>query len=558
MVDVKLTETELPWIWEHVLNVSHINAHARIEILQSTEATGSLPVAINDLAPKATEAYFVDESVSPATQLMSCGAGGTSPCSVALQSDGTSNGESVWDNGGAPLSFPVKKPNVGVRIAISGHANLSGNMATDCAQSLVECYDASSSKVGLLHIQGYSATGTGTTSAPLVRQVQLAGAPAGCSDGYFSNPASSCSLAVTATVNWGTTTRPTGADVDAIVNKTCYALTFQSTSGTDELWSSASAAPASTCSNFNANKIAGTGYVPIAHAAGPLQIDLQAKDSSATKEFKAVQRSYAAGEATSGPVKQAFLSQIEGAPRDADSFRLCETGHEGATCTPRLVVTIYISSSLGAAQSVSDPIYTLRFTGTGSQNQSVSCTAVKGENTFFNALASGCAGMWAVNPTLTCPDKTSPADCVSPATGNKENQVAKGMNIRVLGSEKPTVCTNRNLWSTFTFNNGVPSVSPTDPRVVTVFVTPFGSFGGSGSSSSYPIAAFATFYVTGWQDNGNGFNNPCQQTGGGDDKAEPGTIVGHFIKYIDTISNQNGGSKCTLNSLGECVAVLTR
>ncbi len=556
MVDVKMTETNLPWFWDHVLNVSHINAHARIEILEQKTGTGSLPVAVNDDAPKAAEAYFVDESTSPAKQLMTCGTSGTSPCSVALESDGTSNGEGVWDNSRSPFSLAIAKPNVGVRIAITGHSSLTGNMATDCAASLVNCFDSGSSNFGLLHIQGYSANGVGTASAPLARQVQLAGAPGGCSDGYFSNPSTSCALAVTATVNWGTTTPPSGADVDALVNNKCYALTFQSSSGTNEVWSSSSTAPAKSCSNFKGKEVAGTGYVTLPAGAGPTQINLQAKDSSATKEFKAVQRAYAASESGSGPVNQAFLTQIEGAPRDADSFRMCETGNEGLSCKPKLVVTIYITGSLRDAQSVSDPIYTLRFTGTGSQNQSVNCTAANGGSTYAAALASGCAGAWAVNPTLSCPGTSNPADCVPPATGNKENQVAKGMNLRVLGNEKPSTCTSPNHWKSFAFENGIPSVDPNDPRLVTVFVTPFGSFGGSGSSSSFPIADFATFYVTGWQDNGNGFNNPCQ--GNGDDKAEPGTIVGHFIKYIDTISNQEGGPKCTLTALGACVAVLTR
>jgi hypothetical protein len=93
--------------------------------------------------------------------------------------------------------------------------------------------------------------------------------------------------------------------------------------------------------------------------------------------------------------------------------------------------------------------------------------------------------------------------------------------------------------------------------VVELFVTPYGSFTGSGGSSLFPIADFAAFYVTGWQDNGNGFNNPCQ--GNGDDTAAGGTIVGHFIRYINTLNTNNGGgSACVLSSLDACVTVLTR
>jgi hypothetical protein len=266
-----------------------------------------------------------------------------------------------------------------------------------------------------------------------------------------------------------------------------------------------------------------------------------------------VQRSYTGdipgGATNSGPIQGAFISEVGGAALDADSFQMC------GTCSHQLVVTVDITGTLQDAQSVSDPVYTLRFDGTGSQNQSISCNAANGGSTFADELASGCAGTWTINPTLTCPD--TPSDCVSPATGNKQNQVAKGLNQRVLGSQKPATCTNPNHWQSFTFTNGIPNVSSTDPRLVTLFVTPYGSFGGSGASSLFPIADFATFYVTGWQDTGNGFNNPCQ--GNGDDPAQGGTVVGHFIKYINTLNTNNGGGpSCVLSSLDTCVTVLTR
>jgi hypothetical protein len=59
--------------------------------------------------------------------------------------------------------------------------------------------------------------------------------------------------------------------------------------------------------------------------------------------------------------------------------------------------------------------------------------------------------------------------------------------------------------------------------------------------------------VTGWD------GDTCKSTTHPDDSTAKGEIVGHFIKYINTLNNQEGGgAKCTLNSLGQCVAVLTR
>ncbi len=83
-----------------------------------------------------------------------------------------------------------------------------------------------------------------------------------------------------------------------------------------------------------------------------------------------------------------------------------------------------------------------------------------------------------------------------------------------------------------------------------VFLTPFGAFTGSGGST-VPVTGFATFYVTGWD------NGACQ--GDGDDPAGQGALVGHFIKYIDTLNNGGGGEEfCDFDSLGSCVAVFTR
>jgi hypothetical protein len=442
-------------------------------------------------------------------------------------------------------------------------------MATDCALTAVTCFDANTAgNVGILHIQGYTTTGTGTPTAPIARSVTLAGAPGtnGCSDGYFSDPSASCQVAVSAAINWGGTSRPTNAEVDAVVGGTCYGLTpppsFNSTS---EVWTSASTAPSGGCSGFQNKNKAGTGYVTLAAGTGSTQVDLQIVDKTGTTTHTFtcastpalcnVQRSYtgdvAGGATNAGPIQGAWITQVGGLSQDADSFPMCATG-----CTQNLIVTVDITGTLQDAQSVSDPLYTLRFDGTGSQNQSISCNPANGGNTFADELAGGCSGTWTINPTLTCPDTST--DCVPPATGNKTNQVAKGMNQRILGSQKPSSCTSPNHWPSFTFTNGIPNVSATDPRVVYMFVTPYGSFSGSGGSSLYPIASFAAFYVTGWQDNGNGFNNPCQ--GNGDNTAAGGTIVGHFIKYIDTanINDSGGGTPCQLQSLDICVAVLTR
>ena len=86
-----------------------------------------------------------------------------------------------------------------------------------------------------------------------------------------------------------------------------------------------------------------------------------------------------------------------------------------------------------------------------------------------------------------------------------------------------------------------------DPRIVYVFVTPVGSFDGSGNDTK-PVLGLAAFYLTGWD------RDPCADDDQPNDKAE---IVGRFIKYVETPNEGGAGDDtCDLSSLDVCAAVL--
>jgi hypothetical protein len=516
MVDVKMTETDLPW-WlagiDGILSTTpFINAQARVEIRQKTiEGPGSLPVAVNDFTFKNAEAYFINEST-----------GNQIGTGVALKQTGTVNGLATWSSAANPYSLTVPTgttatSDVGVRIALSGSAALTGTMSSDCALTSVLCYDNTSSTSQLLDVHGWSSSGTGSmtpTWNPVLRQVVMTAGS--CGDQYYTNSATNCSQGVQVSVDLGAAPTLNGLTVSA--------------NGT-----------ALNCPT-SAQPLVCTGSVNISAGSGRNRIDITVKKGNNSTTFTNAQSTYAwLNGGSGGPIQAATL--VEGAAFDVSSLQ------QGTTHS--LVIQIGVTPGLSVAQSINDAPIVLRFDGTGSQNQSVSCNAVNGASTFSDMLASGCVGPYQINQTLTCPDNNTPADCLPPATGNKQNQVAKGINQRVLGSTTPSSCTAPNNWSSF------PNLAPSDPRIITLFVTPYGSFSGSGASTLYPIETFAAFYITGWADNGNGFNNPCQ--GNGDDTAQPGTIVGHFIKYVDTLNTgSTGGTSCVLNSVGECVAVLTR
>jgi hypothetical protein len=221
-----------------------------------------------------------------------------------------------------------------------------------------------------------------------------------------------------------------------------------------------------------------------------------------------------------------------------------------------------ITGSLQYASSVNDPVVSLRVVG-GSQNQSLDCDP--NYSKLKDELAFGCRPLYTRNTGNACPagaaslwSTAQPWQCVAVQTGSATNQVPEGMNIRILGASQPNTCTSPNHWSQY------PNLPPGDPRIVQVFLTPFGSFDGSGNTT-VPVTNFATFYVTGWTGQGQGFNNPCQ--GNGDDPVpnnDAGYIVGHFIKYVQVLNTGGGGPGfCQLTSggtlgSGSCVAVLTQ
>jgi Flp pilus assembly protein TadG len=545
MVDVKLTETDLPWFVKPVANlaagvtpsVKFINAHARVSINQIDSSEGALPVGVPDVNPRSARAYFVHESTGAVL--------GSAP----LTRVATSNGLAVWDNAASPAPITLSSDDSDVGVVIA----LGGTTSTTCGQPLVQCYDAGAAvnasgmpTQGLLHIQGWSAAGSGAQpGAPVLRQATLV--PGTCTDPYFNVSATACTIGLQARVDFGTTDPTTvGAQLTAIVGgKSAGTLTYNAATG---LWSSPTT-------------------IALSPGAGPVPVSLDWAETTGTQggntcstsggnkckgSFGVVQRALAGNDPRSGPIQVAQV--LENGVQWSNSLERCSTVQ--TSCTHQLVVRIGIKGNLQNASSANDPVVALRVVG-GSQNQSLDCDPNLSK--LKDEIATGCAPGYAVNKGTSCPGSVStlwssaqPWQCVAVQTGSATNQVPAGMNQRILGSAQATSCTAPNHWSSF------PNLDPHDPRIIEVLLTPFGSFSGSGNTT-VPVTDFATFYVTGWTGQGQGFNNPCE--GNGDDPVpnnDAGYIVGHFIKYIQTLNPGGGTTPCDLTAFGSCVAVLTR
>jgi Flp pilus assembly protein TadG len=541
MIDVKLTETDVPWLFRPLgalldRAVPFVNAQARVSFLRLDSTAGALPVGVPDVNPQSARAWFVNEST------------GAILGSTALTRAGTSNGLAVWDNAGAPLpvKFDSADADVGVVVALGGAAS------TTCGQPLVECYDAGVAMAasgvpskGIVHVRGWSAAGSGAQpGTPIARGATLL--PGTCADPYFSAATATCQFGVRARVDFGVADPTTvGAIVKATAGGTTQTLSYDAVAG---IWTAAA------------------GF-PLAPNGGPVPVTLDWEQTNGTVNgntcksgggnkctgtFGVVQRAFSAAAARSGPIQ---IAQVwESGLQWANSVERCSAAQ--TSCTHPMVVRIGVKGNLQNASSVNDPVVALRVIG-GSQNQSLDCDPAVSQ--LKTELAQGCAPTYGRNTGQGCPSSPNtlwgtaqPWKCVAVQTGSATNQVPSGMNQRVLGDEKASSCTSPNHWSNF------PNLDPADPRLIQVFLTPFGAFGGNGSTT-VPVTDFATFYVTGWTGSGQGFNNPCQ--GNGDDPVpnnDAGYIVGHFVKYIQSLNPGSGSEPCDMNAFGSCIVELTR
>lgn len=521
MVDVKLTEHDLPFFFRVVNGavpggdvVPAINAHARISVLRLDSRKGFLPVAVPQAAPTAVRATFIDESTGATLGQADLRPNGVSPDGLAL-----------WDNAGVPES--VTMPNssrVGVRIALG-----EGSSVT-CGQPLVTCFDAGSDN-GLLHARAYPTSGgVSLNGPPRARSVALLPGGSSCARPTFVASASSCALGLRATVDFGSTTpvADRSASVTATVNGSDVALTHDAASNT---WVTASG-------------------IQIAAGAGPVDVSLKweaqkgsngtdtctNKNSNPCKgSFGVVQRVMSATDARTGPIRLGALDTATGS--DQNSFP------QGSV--QQLVVRIGITGNLAAAQTVGDPVVKLRVAGNGSQNQSLDCDP--DISNLRNEIKEGCFPLYTRNTSGSCPSSPTslwaspqPWSCVAIQTGGAVGQVSQGLNDRI--NDGASVCKNPSRWSQY------PNVSPSDPRIVPLMLTPYNTFQGSGTTT-VPVQAFATFYITGWG------GSPCP----GDDAAESGFISGHFIKYVQSFADDTttGAQACNFSTLDPCYARMT-
>jgi Flp pilus assembly protein TadG len=573
-IDIKATESSLPWFFGGAL-VPKINAHARVSLVQESEAEGTLPIAVPNPLPRSAAAIFINEDDGSVL--------GTTPLNDVGQSGSL---EMYSTPAGAQASVSVKT-HTGVVIALSGRPSLSltGSLATICSQSLTDCYDASSDPpaIGLSYIRGWSSDPPGTVPAPpQLRDVQLFSGSC-ARNGYFTDSAG-CTADIEARIDAGD--RAKAAMIIKANGSQLYSddgsVECDQLAGGDPCWHGTVNVPASA----GAVRVTMTWEVTSGQVlvGGKLQDCKTGGGNKCKDDFEGgstIQRAYAAKDTTSGPIKLVNVFNCGSGPSCASPTT--DPQSHPVNLSQNLAVSIGIAGTLRNATSTSDPLVVLRIkSNTG---QSLDCDP--GYTNLKTELAQGCRPSYV--PNTGSPDCTNlgtsalwatsqPWSCIAVNTGRSPNDVGEGLNLRILLDDKARTCpavgqNGHNNWAMFN-PTYVPTgvVDPTwgvirgqdgfpigDRRILNAYLTTYGAFSHvSGTSGSVPVTGFGHFYVTGWTGNGMGFSNPCQ--GNGDDPVpnnDSGLIVGHFIRYVDTTGGF-GTDPCDPSSIDACVIVMTK
>jgi hypothetical protein len=569
-VDIKATESNLPWFFGFGGFVKSINAHARVALVQQSTSVGTLPIAVPNPLPVSAAAIFINEGTGAvlATQAFT---------HVPCLPPGPCPPLDMWQTSAG--SVPLPGTATGVVIALSGRQTLQLTgltLAEICAQQLTDCYDSSADPptTGLSFIRGYSVSGSGTQpNPPLLRSVELLGI--GCS-AYFAK--GTCNYDLVARIDAGTALPKAnqiyGANGVTLTSSTDPNCAF--VAGSDQCWHGNLTLPA----NSGPNNITVTWE----ETSGQTQIGNKLENcktgngNKCNGDFGKSQRAYGARDTTSGPIELLKVFNCDGDPSCAVSDR--QSYETGSTHTFQVVMGI--AGTLRNATSTAEPDVQLRIQSLG--GQSLDCDP--GYRNLKQELAGGCRPSYIPNTgTPDCSNigtnalwgSQQPWSCVAVSTGRQPNDVAAGLNKRLFGDEKPPLSACKGL-GTLGYNNWsmfVQDYAPTpgdtrgqdgfpigDPRVLNAFLTTYGAFSHvNGTSGSVPVIGFGHFYVTGYTGNppgGGGFKPPCY--GNGDavvPNGDSGLIVGHFIRFIDTLGG-DGSLPCDPNSINGCVIVMTK
>ena len=516
--DVKATEKDVPLILGGLVPATKPDLHAtaRVELRQVLALHGLLPLGVPDVRPNFVFAQFVNE-VSGGTPITSW---------IELTKSGVVGGNQFWTLPTASTPVAISSPDIGVRLRLVGGTDKTAA----CGQDLVDCYEAGSAN-GLVHIRGWS-----TGGATSVRNAWLLSGTC-LPDSYFATTI--CSGGVQAEVDLGALHPLAGAGVTVAVTASVdgsgkIPLAKGATSGSFTTWNLNQGLPFGSTGPHTIG-LAWTWQQTSGTWNGLTCKNGGSNPCTDSGSFGVVQRAFISDSARSGPVQSLQIGVAGGGTAGANSFQ------QGST--QNLTLTLATTGSFEAqAATAGAPIVLLRIGG-GSRTQSIDCDpAIPNIRDEIKLCCS--PGYIPADGSAPCPDANSlwstaqPWHCAKIEPGTKTGPIVQGLNDRIqLGQSG---CTDDNTW---------PSYSLEDRRIVPLFLTPFGSFSGSGSGV-VPVTGIGAFYITGY------FGDPCPNA---TPVSDQGTVAGHFITYVVKDPGATPSPKfCDATSLAPCVPLLVK
>jgi len=574
---------------------------ARVEIRQIKEQSGMLPWAVPDIEPEAVVAIFVDENVDVNTSQV------LPNSQLLLERDDVNLPFSEWVTPAGDCTIPgpecvdLASENTGVIILVSKVNDdplRTGTLPEICGQDpgLVTCYAGAGNQDGLTFIHGWSdIPGTpGPPPGPQIRDVSLFAVT--CADDlsapYFLRSAEDCKLGAEAVIDFGFDLDPTPAPpagISAVVklqgpgcgNQGCtMEYVGEATAQNESIWR--------TESQFSTLDPRPQGLGRQNYSISWQTEDPVGVGHSGT--FGGVAHPYVA-DGRSGPID--YLKITTSDPVDPSVDPPVPDPNSRNTGPPKsVIVTVGLRKPLRIEDPLSAPMLLRVASPSGSQNQAFDCD--KGVN-FATEIENGCLTTYGLNyddwstpkdgikewKDILCnsygvgdlpPDSitNTPAPiCVAVKTGDKIGQFRQGLSKRF---ETPTCWPNN--WPKDT---GAPGHDPADdaaikdfftnydfandPRYVTLIITDFGTFQGSGNDQ-VPVKYFAGFYATGWDVVGSVKpcldNDPHPWYGSSYRKSlDNGDVWGHFVNIVVFSSAGRANDQvCNFDELGNCIGVL--
>jgi hypothetical protein len=579
MVDVRLTQANLGLFFPLFGFRPTISAHARAA-LEGEASTNAAPIAVGDSGNiPCVSVRLVNATTNSLIQTVTLAKEPPDPLNPTAPVQ--------WDNTATPAS-----------VTMSGSDNIYVQPFLSDCNGTGQIYDDGPSPnpgpTGLLMINNHPATDP-TVANGTAPQLNAAGvfASGTCANGtqYFS--VGGCSITVNAGVTFA------GNVGNGAQNVFVRLRTFDPGTGTWVLGPQASLHRPGTA---GCPATVWCGDPTIADQSGNSQLVIEwsqtaqsiggtgcSNQTPCTGSFGIQGQSFGACNGCnqpddSGPIVFSRISEADNVGNiignDTNSF--------ASGSTHRLVFTFKLSGLNTAAPG--DPPTVLRFANsTNHQTGLVDCGQGNSLNGDSEVVYYGCGPG---NPFFTNPplnplfvysrppgSDCSPAtdgnttgwpngnnqDCVQTTPGQRRIGIICPLVDRIVGNPYGTSCTGgatgtcpANNWSTVTGSANIPAG---DPRAVQMIITSTADFAsGAGSPQAWlPIRKFATFYVTGWDNN---IKPQCPGNepypGKNKNNSDNGAVWGHWINYSDTAGTPNGQFCVISTSPTNCVPALTR